>query len=143
MEQEVATLGRAVVTLQRKKALTSSRTPLVRKTPLVFRTPLVTRRKLLRRSPLRLVSKRRQVENRERSKLLKRMAIDGRPLCVVPGPTHYADDGHEVLFRSRGGSITDEKNIVPICRPHHARVTADKAWAESLGLAKHSWEKQQ
>jgi hypothetical protein len=66
-----------------------------------------------------------------------------RPLCVVPGPSHWADDLHEPLTRARGGSITDEANTVPMCRAHNdmlaQRPESELGWAYDLGLLKHSW----
>jgi hypothetical protein len=98
--------------------------------------------KAQKRSPVKAVSDRRRKENRERTKLIKALSADGRPLCAWPGPSHWADDLHEVLTRGRGGSITDEGNVRPLCREHHDLVTAEDPRAYEYKLIVHSWERE-
>lgn len=63
-----------------------------------------------------------------------------RPVCAVPWCTSLADDVHEPLTRSRGGSITDPANAVPLCRPCHTVITDTQPdWAYEQGLLIHSW----
>lgn len=49
-------------------------------------------------------------------------------------------NGHELLKRSRGGSILDVTNITLLCQFHNGWVEDNPKEAEALGLAKHSWE---
>ena len=49
-------------------------------------------------------------------------------------------DGHEVVKRSRGGSIVDMDNVVLLCRLHNGLVEDHPLSAHRLGLADHSWE---
>ncbi|HEX3965799.1 MAG TPA: hypothetical protein VHZ03_55685 [Trebonia sp.] len=66
---------------------------------------------------------------------------EGTVLCVVPGPAHPADDLHEPLTRARGGSITDEDNVQPVCRRHNDELTLEPEWGYRLGLLRRSWDK--
>lgn len=50
-----------------------------------------------------------------------------------------AADGHEVLTRGRGGSITDPANVMPVCRPCHRLITGEPALADALELTRPSW----
>ena len=49
-------------------------------------------------------------------------------------------NGHEVLKRSRGGSITDMENVVLLCDWHNGWVEDNPREAHAMGLALHSWE---
>lgn len=95
---------------------------------------------MLRTAELRPVSAKRAAENRVRRQVAH--ATFGRdPWCHRPGCTSPAVDCHEPLTRSRGGSITDPNNMVPLCRPCHDEVTfGEPAWAYELGLLVHSWD---
>ena len=55
-----------------------------------------------------------------------------QPLCAM-GCGRPWDDGHELLRRSAGGSITDPRNIVGLCRADHEYVTRNPAWALENG----------
>ena len=48
-------------------------------------------------------------------------------------------DAHELIRRSRGGSILDETNILMVCRPCHTRVGSSPLTAERVGLELPSW----
>lgn len=50
-------------------------------------------------------------------------------------------DLHELVRRSQGGSITDESNVMAVCRKCHNRIGNHPALAFELGLAKHGWER--
>lgn len=52
-------------------------------------------------------------------------------------------DVHEILRRSRGGSITDPRNCLTACRPCHEWVTVHDREACCLGLSLPSWATQQ
>ena len=58
--------------------------------------------------------------------------------CGRPDCHRRADDGHELLSRARGGSITDEANVRPLSRECHAEITLGPDWAYAAGLIKHS-----
>lgn len=49
-------------------------------------------------------------------------------------------DIHEIIRRSQGGSILDEKNLMAVCRSCHRRIGNYPQLAFDLGLAKHGWE---
>lgn len=119
-----------------------ARVPLTRKAPL-----LSNGKPLDRGRPIPKVSAKRAAANRVRSAVAKSKANGERPLCVGPGPAHWADDWHEPATRGRMGgrlygpdSITDPENMQPICRAHHREVTNEEpAWAYDIGLLRHSW----
>jgi hypothetical protein len=56
------------------------------------------------------------------------------------GPCFGPINGHELLKRSRGGSITDMDNVVLLCSAHNEAVESHPLEAEKFGLSKHSWE---
>ncbi len=93
------------------------------------RTPLT------RTGQLSPTSTRRRAENRERAAVLASMT-ENDPWCTVRLPglcTGRAEDGHEILTRARGGSITDPDNIILVCRACHTYVTAHPVWADEQG----------
>jgi hypothetical protein len=49
-------------------------------------------------------------------------------------------NGHELLKRSRGGSITDMENVTLLCDFHNSFVEMHPSVSHEMGLAKHSWE---
>ena len=103
-------------------------------------TPLNSNTGLRRITEIRRVSKKRQKENRLRSKVVRALFPE-RPHCAVPGCVRLADDVHEPLMRSRGGSITQPENLKPLCRPCHTYITDEQPdWAYELGLLIHSWD---
>jgi hypothetical protein len=100
-------------------------------------------RRAAARKPLRPVSAKRARENRQRRQMVTDLYPE-RPHCARPGCPRMADDLHEPLTRARGGSITDEANQVPLCRPCHDEVTfrpeSELQWAYDAGLLVHSWD---
>lgn len=100
--------------------------------------PLATGTGLARTTGIRPVSAQQAAENRRRRKMIAARFPD-RPLCAVPWCVRWADDIHEILTRARGGSITDEANTVPVCRPCHDEITNEAPWAYEIGLLEHSW----
>jgi hypothetical protein len=48
--------------------------------------------------------------------------------------TRFAQDVHEILSRSAGGDILDEKNVLAVCRACHEWIGANRRNAEALGL---------
>jgi hypothetical protein len=66
---------------------------------------------------------------------LYRGTLTGPPTC------HGNVNGHELLKRSRGGSITDVGNVVLLCDFHNGWVEDHPAEAHEIGLSLHAWEK--
>lgn len=100
------------------------------------------------RAPIKAVSLKRARQNRERAAMADRLypgRREGAVLCAVPWCPRLADDLHEPKTRARGGSITDEDNCAPLCRPHHTQVTdgpeSQLQWAYDLGILVHSWDR--
>ena len=62
---------------------------------------------------------------------------EGTVMCYAPGCPLPAYDLYAILPRGRGGSITDEANVIPTCRGHNEELTKSPAWAYRLGLLKH------
>lgn len=124
--------------LQRKKPL--KRSPLKRSAA-----------KPKQKKPIRKRSKKMDEVYVERRKLVEKV-LKERPLCEAckifaahDGKAvfnhHLSRDLHEIVRRSQGGSILDEKNILAVCRPCHTRIGASPQLAFDLGLAKHGWER--
>lgn len=100
-----------------------------------------------KRSPLRPVSRKRQAENKiRRANVIGKWGQNPPCLGCLPlrligidrartGCNGLADDAHEILARSRGGSITDTDNIVPLSRACHDFVTVNPDIAEAAGLS--------
>jgi hypothetical protein len=119
---------------------------------------LAARSTLGRGSPIAPVSAKRQRENRERARMAGALHPGGRgdgqdrPLCDVTqarataglppldGCTRWADNLHEPLRRSQGGSITDPANSRPACQfcNGHLALTprTELGWAYELGLVR-------
>lgn len=97
---------------------------------------------LRRRGWMRPVSLKRQRENRERAAMADRLwpdRRDGTVMCGCGRPecSRRADDGHEILTRARGGSITDGANVRPLSRHCHDEIQLGPDWAYRAGLLKH------
>ena len=88
---------------------------------------------------MRARSKKRQaLYEAERIPLVKRL-LEERPVCQRCF-RQRSTDVHEVKTRARGGSITDESNLVCLCRPCHDLITRDPKTAQERGWVKNSWE---
>jgi hypothetical protein len=61
------------------------------------------------------------------------------PVCAFRGCAAETTDGHEILTRARGGSISDAANVLLLCRSHHEMVTVNPAWADGHGWTVASW----
>lgn len=83
-------------------------------------------------------SKRQRTYQRERIPLVVRL-LEERPICQRCW-RQPSVDVHEVKTRARGGSITDEANLVCLCRACHDLITRDPEQAHRRGWVKHSWE---
>jgi len=86
----------------------------------------------------------------ERIPLVKKL-LSERPYCEAcpifakhDGLVAYARrqsvDVHELVRRSQGGSITEESNLICVCRPCHRRIGENPGLAFELGLSLHNWE---
>ena len=99
---------------------------------------------------MRYRSPKKEAEYLLRRPLVQRL-LQERPLCQAcpvfaehDEKTIYkrnaSQDVHELIRRSQGGSILDEKNLLCVCRPCHTRIGNHPQLAFDLGLARHSWE---
>lgn len=98
----------------------------------------------MKRSKINPVSKKRQRQNAERkAAMLEVFGPRERWKCALRGRylACFGDvNGHELLKRSRGGSITDMNNVVLLCSAHNTWVEDYPEVANQIGYAKHSWE---
>ncbi len=87
---------------------------------------------------MRAVSTQRAIENRERRKAMAIVRQRDGNRCVgagvLPGRCYGALNGHEIITRSDGGSITDSDNIVLLCNHHNEWCDLHAAAAVSLGF---------
>lgn len=83
------------------------------------------------RKPINAVSDKRKAENAVRRRVLAEMR-QADPMCARCRVAPWTD-GHELLPRSGGGSITDKANIRGLCRPCHTYVTEHPAEARATG----------
>lgn len=89
--------------------------------------------------PLKQTSDHRRREDRERAPILKALR-EGPCQARLDGCLGRATDGHEILSRARGGSITDPRNVIGVCRPCHSWITTHPKEATELGFLRHSWD---
>ena len=104
----------------------------------------------MKRSRIRPVSEKRKALNIERRKILEatfgprdtwRCALRDTPQALVAfGACFGSVNGHEVLKRSQGGSITDPENIIMLCNHHNSEVENQPIRAHEFGLMRHVWE---
>jgi hypothetical protein len=125
----------------REQRRSARKTGLERKTQL-RRTPLRANSSAMARrvKTMRQTSAKRVHVNAKRSVVLTRLRAS-RDGCEIrhTGCTGAMDDGHEILTRARGGSITDDHNILMVCRPCHTWVTNDPADAACQGFVLQAW----
>jgi 5-methylcytosine-specific restriction endonuclease McrA len=100
---------------------------------------------------MRRRSAKKEAEYRLRRPLVARL-LEERPWCeacpvfaehdaVVTYSRRPSQDIHEIVRRSQGGSILDEKNLLAVCRPCHTRIGNYPQLAFDLGLARRGWER--
>lgn len=82
--------------------------------------------------------KRQQLYDKERIPLVKKLLAEN-PICQRCWKQRSIDV-HERKSRARGGSITDETNLVCLCRPCHDLITREPEEAAKRGWLLHSWE---
>ncbi len=95
-----------------------------------------------RRGWLRAVSAKRQAVMRERRKVIEALVAERGPGCEarLGGCDGWAADCHEVRRRGQGGSLTDPKNLLLVCRPCHSFLTEHPQMAVELGFSRWSWQ---
>lgn len=112
---------------------------------------LKQRKPLKQKTPLAKRSKKTEELYVHRREFVRKILME-RPLCEacrvfaahenkVTFNHHLSRDVHEIIRRSQGGSILDEKNVLAVCRPCHIKIGNNPQLAFDLGLAKHGWEK--
>lgn len=89
--------------------------------------------------PIRHRSAKTEKIYRTRRRNLVLALLSERPICQRC-QSHRSQDIHELKSRARGGSITDEENLVALCRPCHTWVTQNPAKAKEQGWLKNSWD---
>ena len=99
----------------------------------------------MKRTPIRRLSDKRRKENAERKRaMLEKFGPKDKWRCqgamFMDVRCYGAVHGHEILKRSRGGSITDMDNVVLLCDFHNGLVEDYPEQAHEAGLAQHSWE---
>lgn len=114
------------------------------------RAPLKRGDKPMARSAINPVSAKRITKNRERRAMMEEtFGPRDRWTCSIAGtflergimgPCYGPINGHEIVKRSQGGSITDPSNILLLCSRHNDWVEAFPTEAHRLGLMKHNWE---
>jgi len=119
------------------------------------RSPLKRGSSQLKRSPLKPRSDKMAERYVDRRELVKRL-LKERPYCeaCMVWAGHDAVKGllkstvvrqkksvdiHELVNRSQGGSILDERNLLAVCRQCHTRITTEPTVGETLGLHLESW----
>lgn len=96
-------------------------------------------------------SKKKEQEYRIRRPLVARL-LQEKPFCeACPVFAEYDNkvtyirnrsvDIHEIVRRSQGGSILDEKNLLSVCRQCHNRIGNYPQLSFDLGLSRHGWER--
>lgn len=83
-------------------------------------------------------AKMEKVYRTRRRNLVAKLLLD-RPFCQRCLQSR-SQDIHELKSRARGGSITDESNLVALCRECHTWVTINPLLAKEQGWLKNSWD---
>lgn len=109
----------------------------------------------MKRTPIKSRSKKRKELYKERGPLVQDMLTEnqwclacllwrsfdlfkGQAGSAMVNPNQTVDV-HELINRSQGGSITDRRNLLAVCRPCHRRITENPSDAEILGMHLQSW----
>lgn len=99
---------------------------------------------------MRRVSKKRAKLNVERKRLMEEHFGPREewgctfryylPFPHDPSPCFGSVNGHEIVKRSQGGSLTDLDNIVLLCNRHNDYLEDHPREARELGLVRSNWE---
>lgn len=73
------------------------------------------------------------MEGRDRQTVVDWLMPNGIVMC-------RSSEVHEKLKRSRGGSITDDANVLALCRMHHEFTEAHPRLATIAGMLTPSWD---
>lgn len=102
---------------------------LERREPLKRKNPLARGDSQLKRTRIRPVSKKRAKVNRERAKVVARIATI-RPMCAWPDCRRLGEHPHEIWTRARSGQsdhgLLCPDNIVLLCPEHHDHSREDE-----------------
>jgi hypothetical protein len=119
------------------------RVPLTRKTPMKRSDKGLKKTELKRGGRLRNRSKKATAKHVDRKKLVADL-MDTYSTCQacaawaawdgLPSKHRPPVDAHEMVLRSQGGDILDERIILCVCRPCHSRIDDTPIDAELLGL---------
>ena len=75
----------------------------------------------MKRTPLRKVSDKKRAQLADEKKLTEILYIKQKGLCADCGDSlGWGAAKHEIIFRSHGGSPTDEDNCVLLCLTCHS-----------------------
>lgn len=120
----------------RKRQVKQWGSSLSRGSGLSRKTPMKRGTAQMKRVPIKTQSYKRRSENGKRAQVLAklRQTRGGCEARFVRGCTGEMHDGHEVLTRGRGGSITDPDNILMVCRPCHTYITEHPREADCAGF---------
>jgi hypothetical protein len=105
----------------------------------------VKRSELKRGKPLKRTGRIRpqSAKRRKVNKVRRELANDllDEP-CRIRGPvcTGWAEHFHELVGRAQGGSLTDERNLVPSCDSCNGWIEDNPAVAERNGWKVRSWD---
>lgn len=119
--------------LARKTRLKQGK-PITRKTAMVAKPRPAAARSTLPKptQPITPVSDKRKAKNVERREVLKDMT-GGEPVLCERCRRRWANDGHEVLSRGRGGDIADRAIIALVCRICHDWIGQHPTEATATG----------
>lgn len=62
-----------------------------------------------------------------------------RVVAALRGCTWRSTEVHEIVLRSRGGSIVDDENVAALCHWCHGWVTTEPRLATMAGLQRSRW----
>lgn len=113
-----------------------------RKTPLRAGQTSLKRTGLQRsQRPIKKQSTERGKANSKRARVLDRLrqTRGGCELHASENCTNEMHDGHEIHTRGRGGSITDDENILMTCRTCHTLITDNPAESDCYGFTVQEW----
>lgn len=122
-------LKQGVWNKKKKEASQQSESAWPTRSPLKTRTPLKQGGRLKSGKPLKKRSKRREVQEKEYSRL-RRQFLTENPVCVVCG--EMATDCHHRF--GRGNFYLDVSTWAALCRKCHDRVHANVLWAKEMKL---------
>lgn len=119
--------------LKRNTPLTGGK-QLDRKTPLKAKASAPKPRSALPRptQPIKQQSSKQAAKYVERRKMLVEKT-GGEPVLCARCNMRWAVDGHELLRRSQGGSISDPDNVVCVCRECHGWFGSNPVEAAAEG----------